>query len=151
MAGQDAIVFLDEVEQNRLGAPLLAWVPLMQRGQEKETAERWVRVCRDKLNDTDRRDAASLAVKFSELTDSDLIWKSVLEPIHMNESKFLRGVRRDVQCDNLMRVLRTKLSGDSLAAALARVAKQDDLAILSHWFDLALTLPPEAILAELDK
>jgi hypothetical protein len=77
----------------------------------------------------------------------------------VNESIFLREVRTEArnqghlerQRDLLVRLLRTKLSGDSLAAALARVEKQDDLAVLSHWFDLSLTLSPAAFLAELDR
>src|SRR5262249_598946 len=120
-----------------------------------ETAQRWTRVCLDKLGDTDRRNAASLALKFSELTDSQSVWKPVLEPIHMNESIFLREIRAqtrlDLQRENLEDVLRTKLSGDTLAIALARVQKQNDLAILSRWFKLSLTSSPEAILAELNK
>jgi hypothetical protein len=44
-----------------------------------------------------------------------------------------------------------RLPGDLLARALARVEKQDDLAILSRWFKQALTLSPEALVAELDK
>ena len=36
-----------------------------------------------------------------------------------------------------------------LAAATERVEKQDDLEVLSRWFDLSLTLSPEKILDEL--
>jgi hypothetical protein len=73
----------------------------------------------------------------------------------MNESIVAREWREqgrlENQRDNLVRVLRTKFSGDTLAAAIARVEKQDDLATLSRWFDLSLTLSPRKLLAELNK
>jgi hypothetical protein len=73
----------------------------------------------------------------------------------MNESTFLREIRTATLLEErrevLARVLRTKLSGDDLAKAIAQVEKQKDLATLSRWFDLSLTLSPEALTAELDR
>jgi hypothetical protein len=69
----------------------------------------------------------------------------------MNESKLFREVRMEIRREDLISVLRTKLTGDALATALARVQKQDDFDTLSRWFDLSLTLSPEALLAELDR
>jgi hypothetical protein len=73
----------------------------------------------------------------------------------MNESIVFREARNharlELQRENLMEVLRSKLSGDALERALGRVAKQEDLTILSRWFKQALTLSPEALIAELDK
>ena len=57
--------------------------------------------------------------------------------------------RLEVQRDCLTRVLRMKLSGDTLARAIARVEQQDDDAIRAHWFKQALTQSPETLVAEL--
>jgi hypothetical protein len=152
LARQDAVVFLDDVEQNRLSPALLGWAPLMKGGQTAETAARWDRLSL-RLGDTERRFAATLALTFSELTDSRPVWKPVLEAIVMNESILWREIRTKARVEerreNLTRVLRTKLSGDALATAIARVEKQEDLAILSRWFDLSLTQSPEDLVAEL--
>lgn len=71
----------------------------------------------------------------------------------MNDSSFLREIRTEgrvtILRDVLGRLLRARLSGDSLSTALVLVAKQQNADILSHWFDLALTLSPEALLTEL--
>ncbi len=57
----------------------------------------------------------------------------------------------EVQRENLVEVLRTRLSGDVLGRATARVEQQEDLAVLARWFKQALTLSPEALIAELEK
>jgi hypothetical protein len=57
--------------------------------------------------------------------------------------------RVEVWRDCLTRVLRTKLSGDALARAVALVEKLDDLGNLEYWFQRALTLLREALIAEL--
>ncbi len=158
LAEQDAVAFLDAIEHNRLSPALLAWTPLLKGGQTKETANRWTHLAL-RLNETERRNAASVALIFSDLTDSRSVWKPVLGNITMNESTYLREIRTEARKeafletrrDDLTEVLRTKLSGDVLARALERVAQQEDLAILSRWFKQALTLSPEALVAELDK
>jgi hypothetical protein len=154
LADEDAVAFLDAVEHNRLSAVLLAWVPLLKGGQTTETAKRWITQSQG-LSDTERRLAASLALAFSELTDSRPVWKPVLETITMNESILFRevrtGARLELQRENLVEVLRSRLSGEPLAKAIARVEKQDDLNALSRWFKQALTLSPEDLVAELDK
>ena len=158
LAEQDAVAFLHAVEQNRLPPALLAWTPLMQGGQTEETAKRWTTLSL-RLSDSERRQAAVLALIFSELTDSRPVWKPVLEAITMNESTFLREVRTEarqqgrleLQRENLTRVLRTKLSSEALARANGQIEKQEDLAILSQWFEQALTLSPEELVAELEK
>jgi hypothetical protein len=150
LAEQNAVVFLDAVEQNRLSPALLAWTPLMMGGQTAETATHWASLSL-RVGDTERRLAASLALTFSELTDSRSVWKPVLETLHMNESIVFREARLEVRREDLTRVLRTKLSGEALAQALAQVEQQADLAILSRWFDLALMLSPEALVAEFVK
>ncbi len=66
-----------------------------------------------------------------------LSWREFIQP------------RLDAQRENLTRLLRTKLSGDPLARALAKVEKQDDEAILEYWFKRALTLSPADMIAEL--
>jgi hypothetical protein len=154
MEEQDAVAFLDAVEHNRLSPALLPWTVLMQRGQTAETATRWATLA-PRLGETERRDAVILALTFSELTDCRPVWKPVLETFHMNESITAREWRNqgrlEERRENLAELLRTRLSGDALAAALARVEKQDDLATLSRWFKLALAVSPELLLAELDK
>ena len=150
LAEQDAVAFLDAIDHNRLSPVLLAWTPLMKGGQATETAERWASLS-PRLGENQRRNAASVALAFSELTDSRPVWKSVVETLLMNESILFREIRTQTHRKDLTRLLRTKLSGEALATAVARVEKQDDPAILSHWFDLALTLSPEALAAELEK
>lgn len=56
-----------------------------------------------------------------------------------------------MQRESLCEVLRTRLTGAALTSALARAEKENDLAVLSRWFKLSLTLAPEALLAEIDK
>ena len=154
MAEQDAVVFLDDIEQNRLSPALLAWTPLMKQGQTTEIAKRWAGLSL-RLGETERRDAATLAWTFAQLTDSRPVWKPVLEAIPMNESSFLREVRNEgrvqVRREDLLEILPTRLSGDHLAAAIAHVEKQNDFATLSRWLKLCQTLSPEALLAEIDK
>ena len=154
LAEQDAVAFLDAIDHNRLSPVLLAWVPLMKGGQKTETAERWANLAQ-RLSESERRNAASVASIFADLTEARPVWESLLEKITMNESTYLREIRTktrlDLQRDVLVRVLRTKLSGDELAKAIARVEEQKDLATLSRWFDLALTMSPEDLVAELDK
>jgi hypothetical protein len=108
-----------------------------------------------RLGEAERRQAASLALIFSDLTDARPVWKPVLETITMNESPYLREIRTqtrlELQRENLMEVLRTKLAGDVLTRAMTRVEQQDNLDVLSRWFKQALTLAPEALVAELDK
>jgi hypothetical protein len=124
LAEQDAVAFLDAVEQNRLSPVLLAWTPLMQGGQSAETAARWVSLSA-RLGENERRLAASVALTFSELTESRPVWKPVVETLLMNESILFREIRTKARLeerrDALTRVLRTKLSGDALAAAIAQV------------------------------
>jgi hypothetical protein len=155
LAGQDAVAFLDAVEHNRLSPLLLAWTPLMKGSQTAETARRWAELSSRLLGETQRRLAASLALIFSDLTDSRPVWKPLLEKMTMNESTYLREIRTATRLEerreNLMEVLRTRLSGDVLARATARVEHQEDLAILARWFKQALTLSPEALVAELEK
>jgi len=81
----------------------------------------------------------------------------------MNESIFLNEIRAEareqghheavleIRREDLSRVLRTKLSGSDLNRAISRVLLQQNPAILSRWFDLSLTLSPEALVAELDR
>jgi hypothetical protein len=154
MEAQDAVVFLDDVEQNRLSPALLPWTVLMKKGQTAETAKRWGNLSL-RLTEPQRRDAAGLAWTFCDLTDCRPVWKPVLEALHMNESIAAREWRDqgrlESRRDDLIEVLRTKFSGDQLATAIARVEKQDDLAILSRWFKLSVTLSPRKLLAELNK
>jgi hypothetical protein len=150
LASLDADAFLNDVEQGRLPPALLPWVPLMKGSQKKETAERWLRLSL-RLDEMDRRTAADLACTFSDLTNSRPIWGPVLEAVTMQESTFLREVRAETRREDLTRLLRMKLQGDTLAVALARVEKQEDPAVLLRWFDQALTASPEAILAEFGK
>ena len=72
-----------------------------------------------------------------------------MHPILFNE--FRNVGRVEVRREDLVENLRTRLSGDPLAAAIPRVEKQDDLAVLSRWFKLSQTLATEDLLAELDK
>ena len=152
MAEQDGVVFLDDVEENRLPPELLPWTVLMKRGQTAETAKRWAGLAL-RLGETERRDAASLAWTFCQLTNCRPVWKPFLETFHMNESIVFREMRNqgrlEVRREVLLDVLRMKLSGELLATAIERVEKQDDLAVLSRWFKLLLTLSPEKILDEL--
>lgn len=69
----------------------------------------------------------------------------------MNESRFLREIRVEVLQDNLSKVLRSRIKTTHLKVALLLVQEQPDWDTLTRWFDLALTLPPEAILPELLK
>jgi hypothetical protein len=86
-------------------------------------------------------------------TDFRSGWQPVGESFLMNESIAVREWRNQGhlarQRDVLLRVLRTKLSGEDLAMVIERVEKQDDLEVLSRWFDLSLALSPEKILDEL--
>jgi hypothetical protein len=154
LAEQDAVAFLDAIDHNRLAPALLAWTPLMKGGQTTETTERWASLSQ-RLGETERRNAASVALGFSELTDSRPVWKPVVEALLMNESILFREIRTEARLatrrEDLARVLRTKLSGDELAKAIARVEKQEDLSTLSRWFDLSLTLSPADLVAELDR
>jgi hypothetical protein len=146
----------------RLSPALLPWTVLMQHGQTAETARRWASLA-VRLSEIERRDAAFLALTFSELTDSRPVWKPVLETFHMNESITFREARTQGRNQGhlegrleerraaVARVLRTKLSGDALAAATARVEQQNDLEVLSRWFEMALTVTPETLLAELGR
>ena len=92
MEAQDAVVFLDDVEQNRLSPALLPWTVLMKNGQIKETAKRWGELSL-RLTEPQRLDAAGLAWTFCQLTDCRPVWKPVLEAIHMNESIVFRELR----------------------------------------------------------
>jgi hypothetical protein len=151
LAGQDSLVFLDAIEQNRLPRPLLPWAVLMRHSRLASTAERWARLCAD-LSETQRRTAASLALTFSELVDARRLWRPSLEVFNVNESVLWREVRMGLQRENLLKLLRARLKGDRLAEAVARVEKQDDLATLSRWFDVALTVePPENFLIEINQ
>jgi hypothetical protein len=131
--------------------PITARVMCWSRWLDSQSAPR--------TGEPDRRIAASLALTFSQLTKSRPVWKPVLESLHMNESIVFREVRTEARNqgrletrrETLTRVLQTKLSGDALERATARVESQDNLKVLSRWFDLALTLSPEALVAELDR
>lgn len=153
MQEENGLVFLDRVAQNQLQAMLLPWVVLMLHGQKASTAKAWARLCRERLGEAAARELAALAWNFCELTDCRAVWHPYLEPFLVQESIFLREARAEgriqSQREALSKLLRAKLQGDSLWAALALAEQQTDLATLTTWFDSALTLPPEAILPEL--
>ncbi len=150
MQEQDAVAFLQGIGQNRFPAALLPWVPLMRHGQRAEVARDWLGLSAS-LAEARRRDAASLALTFSELTDSRRVWRPILEAVTVNESVYLREVRIGLQRENLVKVLRRRLHGEALAAAVARVEQESDLAVLSRWVESALEAAPEAILSQLSK
>jgi hypothetical protein len=150
LESEDAVAFLDAIEQNRLSAVLLPWAPLMRNGQTAAFASRWLALSAG-LSVNQRRDAASVALTLSELTNSKDVWKPILEAVTMNESSVFREIRVANQRENLVKVLRRRLSGDDLAGVLVRVEQQSDLSVLVRWFDKALELAPEQLLSELNK
>jgi hypothetical protein len=154
LESEDAVAFLDAIAQNRLSVALLPWAPLMRNGQTAAFASRWLTLSAG-LGVHQRRDAASVALTLSELTNSKDVWKPVLEAVTMNESSVFREVRDQGRLETrrevLVKLLRRQLRGDDLAAALTRVEQQSDLSVLARWFDQALELAPEQLLSELNK
>jgi hypothetical protein len=162
LAGQDGVAFLDAIGNNRLPAGLLAWGPLLRGGQTPEFVRHWLDLSAG-LGDMERRIAGSLALTFSDLTDSRPIWEQGLKELNMNESSYLHDIRTvsrnegrnegrvESHRENLLRVLRSRFRDKVSGLALARVEEQADPAILSKWIDLALAESSwESFVAALD-
>jgi hypothetical protein len=132
------------VAQNPPWRALLAWPPLMKGGQTPEFVTHWRSLAEQEPDDILRKTLGSLALIFSELTDSRRVWEKGLEGFNVRESIFGRELRTEGRVEtyqeNLVRVLRSRFPGAQLDDVEQRVKQQKKADELSRWFDLALSV-----------
>jgi hypothetical protein len=157
LAHEDAAATMAAIEEGRVAWIVLVWVPLMAGGQSAEAVQTWRRLVQREPDLARVRLLASLALVFSELTDSQDVWRTGLEGLAVNESTFIREWRQEglqqglqqgrqegeleARRDSLLRILRRRFGPALPAEVEQRIGQQTDGPLLVTWLDQALAAP----------
>jgi hypothetical protein len=146
----DAGTHLEEIAAGRAPRELLAWIPLMKRGEEDAIIARWLEVAGSDP-DAGRRGDYSLALVFSEAVRCREKWEIALKGFNMIESPLVRewkdaarmegeiagGIKTKV--DWLVRVVKGKYKG-IVEQVSEGIRACRDPEMLDRWLDVALTV-----------
>jgi hypothetical protein len=148
LAALDAGEVLDQVERGAAPVEVLAWIPLMQRGDDPAISARWLDLARREPN-RKRRAELVLARVFAELVDRQDVWMKALEGWEMIESPTIKALLTEAEAkaeakgktegkaEMLVQVLqkRFKKVPDDLRTRILAEQQSDRL---SAWGDAAL-------------
>lgn len=132
----DASKVLGEIEAETAPKELLAWIPLMQNGNEDAIIERWLRIARAET-DLRKRGYYGLAAVFAGAVGKKDLWKRRLEGLTMIDTPVVKEWKAGAQGDLLLRALRHrfKVVPDDLEAAIRACIDSDQI---GRWMDVAL-------------
>jgi hypothetical protein len=108
LASLDAGWALDQIDQGLAPLPLLAFIPLMQRGTESAIIQRWL-VLAAREKDYQRRLELGFALTFAEAAGCAEVWQEALKGWNMIESKvFNEWVRQALEREKRNTKVQTK-------------------------------------------
>ncbi|MBY0227654.1 MAG: hypothetical protein K2W96_00095, partial [Gemmataceae bacterium] len=128
------------IRDNRLAPSILAWIPLMIGGQAAGAVATWREVIEaTEPDELKRRERASLAVIFADLTECRDVWETGLEGFAVTESSVMareRGVGEHRGLRNaLLRVLRGRFKEGLPNGLVARIEAEKSDEKLGEWLD----------------
>ena len=140
----DARTLLEEIAVGQVPRELLAWIPLMKRGEEDAIIARWLEVAGSDP-DAGRRGDYSLALVFSEAVRCREKWEIALKGFNMIESTLVREWKDaarnegkiEGKVDALLRVVKGKYKGEAEQVSEGIRACRDP-ETLDGWLDVAL-------------
>jgi hypothetical protein len=89
----DAGEVLDQVAAGAAPLPVLAWIPLMKRGDDPGIIQRWKELA-DKHAERRRRSGLASVGAFADLAGRGALWEQVLMDYPMTESPWINEVLR---------------------------------------------------------
>jgi hypothetical protein len=154
---EKAAVVLAQIAAGATARCILVWVPMMIGGAEPGIMAEWRRLAGEEPNPLMRANYAVLARVFAEKAGRAEAWRHGLEGNNMEESPILtewqqeateRGLQRGLQQGQLLssraavvRVLRNRFAGPPPADLQEAIDRQNDIAELERWLDLAVAKP----------
>jgi hypothetical protein len=147
----DAGAVLEEIAGGSAPRELLAFIPLMQRGDEEGIIRRW-RELVGAETDLRRRGDYSLALVFAERVNRGTVWQNALEGFSMIESPLIAELLAQAEAkaearaqvktlvETLLRALRKRFGElpEEMTASLSACGDSDQL---GRWLDAALDAP----------
>jgi hypothetical protein len=136
----DAEKVLADVAAGAAPKELLAWIPLMQKGNEDVIIERWLEIARQEP-DLKRRGDYSLATLFAGAVGQQQTWKKRLEGLTMIESPVVAEWRQEGErkgrIESLLRVLRRRFKAVPPDLE-TKIRACEELDQMDRWMDAAV-------------
>jgi hypothetical protein len=133
----DASRILEEIAAGRAPRELLAWVSLMQNGNDDATIRRWLEIA-DLERDPQRKADLALVVVYAQLTDGVEVWEKALEGFNVMESVVLNKWMAQAKAQAVMGILEKKFPPVPVEVR-AKVEATTSLDVLQSWVILAAT------------
>lgn len=136
----DAGAVLEQIADGSAPRELLAFISLMQRGDEEGIIHRWREIVSVEV-DLHRRGDYALVLVFAERVDRRPVWQKALEGFTMIESpliaELLANAQLKIRVEKLLRVIQKRLGepSEEMTASIRACADSDQL---DRWFDAAL-------------
>jgi hypothetical protein len=124
LAALDAARVLDEVEHGVVPVEALAWIPLMQRGDDSAIIRRWLDLASGEADPVRRADLG-LARLFAELVKRQGVWRRALEGWNVLESEFMKEWEAKAAAQVLFRVLENRFKAVPEDLRTALLAEKD--------------------------
>jgi hypothetical protein len=146
---------LADIEAGITARCLLAWIALMQGGDEEGIIQQWKRLVEQEEDRSLRATYAGLALVFAEKRQRGEVWRRALEGWDVQESPIVKqwqqkALERGVAAmrQSVVRVLQVQSKEALPSDILEAIDKQNDLDELVAWHDLALqAVSPDAFRA----
>lgn len=144
----DADTILQEIEAGQTPESVLAWIPLMQRGNEPDIIQRWIEIASNIPNNTLRSEIGGMVPVFAECADHLDVWQNALKGWNIMTSKVIEGWKQIGHIETLQNLIirvASRQFGTSVAHAsqIQQVTEADRLdrmfdavSTLSSWDDL---------------
>src|SRR5262249_12478643 len=141
LAELDAGEVLDQVPAGTAPAIVLAWIPLMKRGDEAGIIQRWLEVARQ-VGDLRVRRGPRVGGGVAEAAKRGPVWQDALKGWDVEEPIFVKDLEARAmlrkQIDSLLRVLQARFNPvpEDLASAIRETT---ELHVLDGWLITAAT------------
>jgi hypothetical protein len=143
LLGESASATLDAIESGAAHRCILVWVSLMKEAAEPELIQRWRRLAEQEPDPILRASYAALALVFAEKVGREEVWRKELEGFNVQESKIVKEwqeqARKVTKREDVLRLLQVRFTQPLPTEVTTAIEQQNDLDVLSTWFDLAAT------------
>lgn len=159
LAKEDAAATLQGITDGTITRCILPWIPLMRGGAEAGIIDRWKELARAEPDSRRRSDYAGLALVFADLAKCWDTWKQALEGWNVEQSQQvlewqavaakraraeglaegLALAEAKVKADDLVLILRTRLTTKLPTKLEHLIRKTNDINLLNQWMEMALT------------
>jgi hypothetical protein len=144
-AGVSAGEVLDAVARDEAPRLVLAWIPLMQGGDDPAIIARWLEAAGQESDPQVKADLG-LARVFAEAADRRAVWSKALEGFNVIRSRVVEEWKAEAKQEGemegtvktLLRVLRRRF-GDLPSDVEMQIRGTTDRTLLDQWTDLAAT------------